>query len=131
MKKIQGILAVVLLLGILSGCGPKDTTLTIDNNGQPETIHIGGSVLVQLPANPSAGFTWEASQLDANLLKQVGQTEYQSASSNPAPGQGGTQILRFQAIAAGSTTLTLVYHQPFDKSTPPAQTYSIPLSIAP
>ena len=131
MKKLHPFLALTLLLGLLAGCGSNDSNLTTANNGQPVTIHVGGKVVIQLPANPSTGFTWEATQLDTNILKQSGQTEFNSASPTPLPGQGGTQTLRFDAIAAGTTNLKLIYHRPFEQNTPPAQTYTIPLTVIP
>ncbi len=131
MKRILGLLIFPLFLGLLAGCGPKDSNLTVANNGQPATIHVGGKVVVTLPANPTTGYTWDVGEVDTNILKQVGQTEYNSSSSTPMPGQGGTQTLRFQAVASGTTTLKLIYHRPFEKNTPPIQTYTVQVTVVP
>lgn len=131
MKKTRVVLVLAFLVSVLAGCASKDSTLTTANNGQPVTIHVGGSVVIDLPANPSTGFTWEPANLDTSILKQIGQAEFNSSSTTPLPGQGGTQTLRFQAIAPGSTNLKLIYHQPFDQTTVPAQTYIVPLTVAP
>ena len=131
MKRILGLLIFPLFLGLLAGCRPKDSNLTVANNGQPATIHVGGKVVVTLPANPTTGYTWDVGEVDTNILKQVGQTEYNSSSSTPMPGQGGTQTLRFQAVASGTTTLKLIYHRPFEKNTPPIQTYTVQVTVVP
>ncbi len=131
MKRILWVLIFSLFLGLLASCGPKDTSLTQANNGQPTTIYVGGKVVVELPANPTTGYTWDVGEVDTNILKQVGQTEYNSSSSTPMPGQGGTQTLRFQAIAPGKTTLKLIYHRPFEPNTPPIQTYTIQVIVVP
>jgi inhibitor of cysteine peptidase len=131
MKKIQGFVVLALLAGLLAGCGSNDTNVTAANNGQPATVHVGGKVVVELDANPSTGFTWDVAALDTKILTQVGQAEFKSASTTPMPGQGGTQTLRFQAIAPGTTTLKLIYHRPFDQTTPPAQTFSVQVTVAP
>ena len=129
MKKILGILTFTLILGLLVGCGPKDSTLTDANNGQPATIKVGGRIVVELEANPTTGFTWEASNLDTTILKQLGETVYKPASSTPLPGSGGTQVLRFEAVAPGTTTLTLIYHRTFETNVPPAKTYTIKVTV--
>jgi inhibitor of cysteine peptidase len=131
MKKILWWLLLTLFLGLLAGCGPKDSNLTEANNGQPATIHVGGKVVVELQANPTTGYTWDVGEVDTNILKQVGQTEYNSSSTTPMPGQGGTQTLRFQAIAPGTTTLKLIYHRPFETNTPPIQTYTVQVTVVP
>ncbi len=131
MKKILWIWILPLFLGLLAGCGPKDSNLTEANNGQPTTLYVGGKVVIELPANPTTGYTWDVGEVDTNILKQVGKTEYNSSSSNPVPGQGGTQTLRFQAIAPGKTTLKLIYHRPFESNTPPIQIYTIPVIVVP
>jgi inhibitor of cysteine peptidase len=129
MKKISLFLMFTLLLGLLAGCSPKESTLTESNNGQPATIKVGGRIVVELESNPSTGFTWEASNLDTSILKQLGETEYKPASSTPMPGQGGAQVLRFEAVAPGTTTLTLIYQRSFETGAPPIKTYTIKVTV--
>ncbi len=129
MKKIFGILTFTLILGLLAGCSPKESNLTAANNGQPATIKVSGKIVVELESNPSTGFTWEASNLDTTILKQSGETEYKPASSTPMPGSGGTQVLRFEAVAPGTTTLTLIYHRPFETNVPPIKTFTIKVTV--
>ncbi len=131
MKKILWLPVLAICLGLLTGCTPRDTNLTDANNGQATTIHVGGRLVIELEANPTTGYTWEVLNLDTSLLVQSGEIEYRSSSLNPMPGQGGTQILRFQAVHPGTTTLQLIYHRPFETNTPPLQTYNLPLTIEP
>jgi inhibitor of cysteine peptidase len=104
--------------------------LTEADNGQPATLYVGGKIVIELPANPTTGYTWEVGEMDTNILKQTGGTEYNSSSSTPL-GQGGTQTLRFQAIAPGRTTLKLIYRRPFEINTPPVRTYTIQVIVVP
>ncbi len=129
MKKLYALLVLTLLLGFLTGCSSKGSTFTEANNGQPTTIQVGGKVVVELEANPSTGYTWEASNLDTTILKQSGETEYKPASSTPMPGQGGTQVLRFEAVGPGTTTLILIYHRPFETSVAPIKTFTIKVTV--
>ena len=129
MKKILQILTLSLILGLLAGCSPKESNLTDANNGQPATIKVGSRIIVELASNPSTGFTWEASDLDTSVLKQLGEPEYKPASSTPLPGSGGTQVLRFEAVAPGTTTLTLICHRTFETNVPPAKTYTIKVTV--
>ena len=129
MRKIHWIPILLLLLGSLAGCSPSESSFTDANNGQPAVIKVGGRIIVELESNPSTGFTWEASALDTSVLKQLGPAEYKPAGSTPMPGSGGTQILRFEAAAPGTTTLTLIYHRPFETNVPPAKTYTIKVTV--
>lgn len=129
MKKLNVLLIATLLLGLLAGCSPKDSNFADANNGQPATIKVGGRIVVELESNPTTGFTWEASNLDTTVLKQLGEPEYKPASTTPMPGSGGTQVLRFEAVAPGTTTLTLIYHRTFEPNVPPAKTYTIKVTV--
>ena len=129
MKKISLFLTFAILLGILSGCSPKNSSFTESNNGQPTTIKVGAKLIIELDSNPSTGYTWEISVIDERILKKSGDPEFKPASSTPMPGQGGTQIFYFEAVAPGTTTLTLIYHRPFETSVPPTKTYTIKVIV--
>ncbi len=129
MRIIPRMLTLLLILGPLAACRPKETTLTEADDGQAETIKVGGSLVIELKANPSTGFTWEVAEVDTSVLRQVGGIEFKSASSAPLPGEGGTQTLQFQGVAPGRTALKLIYHRPFEKEAPPAGTFTIQVSV--
>lgn len=121
-------LLVVVTAMILSACFPKATHLDEKDNGRQVTLPVGESLVISLPGNPTTGFTWEVKDLDATILEQVGETQFDS--SNPGlVGAGGTLTLTYKAIQAGSTTLTLVYHRPWESDVEPLQTYTVQVTV--
>src|SRR5574337_694286 len=111
MKIVIRTLLLSFMFGFLAACQPKELTLTEANDGQTETIKVGANLVIELTANPSTGFTWEVAEADTSVLRQAGEIEFKSSSPAPMPGAGGTQTLRFQAVAPGTTTLKLIYHR--------------------
>lgn len=131
------LLALILLISTLAGCGPAAASLTAESgiqlsaadSGRTVTMKVGDHLVVELDANPSTGYTWEIGEADSSIIKQVGETEYKSASATPMPGQGGTQVLRFQAVGSGSTTLKLIYHRPWETGVAPINTFTVQVTV--
>jgi inhibitor of cysteine peptidase len=130
-KRCALLALAALVIASCAGCAPKMLNLSKTDNGTSVSISKGEHIRIELPANPSTGFTWQPSGLDASMLVQVGQTAYQPSNAIPVPGSGGTQTLEFAAVAAGSTTLTLIYHRPFETGKSPADTFTIQVSVTP
>ncbi len=137
MKIKYAIPLTFLILAALAGCdlrsaAPSTGTgiqLGSSDSGHAITMKTGDQFLVELDANPTTGFTWEVAESDPAILKQIGETEYKSASSTPLAGQGGTQVLRFEAVGSGSTTLKLIYHRPWETGIPPINTFTLQVTV--
>jgi inhibitor of cysteine peptidase len=111
-----------------AGCSPKETTLTGVDNGKAITVNAGGTFLVKLKGNPTTGYNWEAKDLDTQMLEQVGEAAFES--SNPSlVGAGGTLTLTFKALKPGVTTLTLFYHRSWEADVPPAETFTLQVTV--
>ncbi len=90
-----------------------------DANGQ--TIHIikGDLLRVELDQNASTGYEWLVDRIEPEKLTDMG-TDYSGYSSDPdLAGGGGVQLLCFQAVSAGTTTLRLIYRQPWEADATP------------
>ncbi len=124
---------VMLVLAVVaSGCsGKTGNTISLDEQGTGSTVEMAvGDVLeVSLASNPTTGYSWFVGEGDTQLLPQVGETEYNDASQPGVLGGGGTEKLTFEAKAAGSLTLTLIYHRPWEKDVAPLQTYTLNINI--
>ncbi len=124
-------LALVFIFFVMlfsSACTPKMAQLTEAENGQTVEINVGEQFSVTLEANPSTGYSWEAMDLDPAMLEQVGEPEFKG--SNPGLiGSGGSLKLTFTASQAGTTTLTLVYHRPWETDVEPLSTYIVTLVV--
>lgn len=132
-KPHSPILVVLLIALLIAGAGCSGTaslTLTEADNGATIEVAAGTTFTVRLQGNPTTGFTWEAQDLDTRLLRQVGETEFESSNDQPGlVGAGGTLVLRFTALEPGATTLTLVYHRPWETNVEPADRFTVTVII--
>lgn len=140
MKTKNIAITICAMMFFLFGCSPsanessqsvsdKNQPVTKNQNGQIVTIHTNEIVQITLDGNPTTGYAWETNNLDQTLLQQQGEPIYTQPDSKKLVGAGGTYLFTFQAIKEGQTTLTLVYHRPWEKDTPPAETFEITVNI--
>ena len=117
-----------LLLTALSACSPaKEVKLDAGDDGSQVELDAGQTLVVNLEGNPTTGYTWEAAELDEQVLRQVGETEFKPESD--AIGAGGVQTLSFETANSGQTTLNLVYHRPWEADVEPAETFSVQVVV--
>ena len=121
------VLAVVLVLvSLISGCdksGGATVTMRETQTGQTVELKRGDKLIIELEGNPTTGFSWEAASVDADVLKQQGEPEFKAEAAKM--GGGGTYTFTFAAARGGRTELKMVYHQSWDKETPPAKTFEL------
>ncbi|MFD6157835.1 protease inhibitor I42 family protein [Nocardia sp. NPDC060256] len=113
-----------------SAQGPAPVTAGIGDNGQERQVAVGQSLVVTLPANPSTGYLWQITGLDANLLQAQGDPGFKPDPNVPvAPGSGGGTVWTFVGKAAGITKLSMDYLRPWEQGVEPAQTYSLTIKV--
>ena len=133
MRSIILLSGTVVVLGLLTACGAPATpaassqSLTEADAGRSIGLRVGDKLEVTLPGNPTTGFQWEVGSLDTSVLKPIGEPEYKPSSN--ALGSGGQFTFHFEAVTPGQTTLQLIYHRPFEKDTPPAQTFEVTVTV--
>jgi len=101
----------------------EEIGLTEENNGSLAELGKDQVLVISLESNPSTGYSWEVAEMDAGLLRQMGETEFEQLS--PLLGAPEKQILRFKAVDAGQSTLKLVYHRSWEKGVEPAKEFSL------
>jgi inhibitor of cysteine peptidase len=132
-KKIYFIAVLLVVLGLLVGCGSssseeiKEVMVDMEDNGRQINLYSGQTLVVSLEAQPSTGYTWEVVELDELILRQKGDPEFQPASGGI--GASGVQIFRFEAVSAGKTDLRMIYHQPWVEGVEPLETFSIHITV--
>ncbi len=129
-RKYSFLTALLAALVLAAACSPKasSVSLTAENNGSQVDIQAGGQIVVTLEGNPSTGYTWEAKDLDASMFEMVGDPVF--TSSDPSlVGSGGTIALTFKALKAGTSTLVLVYHRPWETGVEPTNTFSVTVTV--
>jgi len=115
---------VVLVVFAVGACQTADDGVSIDEgaDGTTITLAVGDVLNVALPANPSTGFTWEVTAVDGAILSAAGEPVFEAEST--AIGSGGTMTFSFDVLAAGTTTLKMLYHRTFETE-PPADTFTL------
>jgi inhibitor of cysteine peptidase len=119
---ILAALAIALFAGACAA-SPSEAVITEANDGQRVQLSSGQVLSVNLTANPSTGYSWEVSAINAEILQQMGDPEFKSDST--LVGAPGKQLIRFKVVAKGEGKLELVYHRPWEKDTPPERTFSV------
>jgi inhibitor of cysteine peptidase len=97
------------------GSGGGTTELTASDSGSAISVSNGNKIVISLDANPSTGYTWQqAPGLDTSVVRFVSEDYEQAPAASPVVGGGGTDVLTFEAVGAGTTTITLVYQRSGD-----------------
>jgi inhibitor of cysteine peptidase len=125
-SSFAALLTLLVALTLATACSPQqqEVKATVDDNGREMQLKKGQTLVVTLEGNPTTGYSWEVAEpLDEQVLRQVGEAEFKAESD--LAGAGGVQVLRFEAVNAGTINLKLVYHRPWEKDVEPLETYSI------
>ncbi len=123
------VMSFFLMLALFSGCGANGTSLSDADNGKQITVQPGDIVTLTLVSNPTTGYSWQVMEVDATVLVQDGEPEYQqSPGSEGLVGAGGTETFRFKAIGKGETKLNLGYMRPWE-SVPPIETFTVTIAV--
>jgi len=120
MIKSCAIIIFVLMLGTtLAG-----ESMKLNENDSRKTFEIlvGDELEVILPGNPTTGYVWEVSSPDSNVLIP-GKADF--FANDNAIGSGGMEIIKFHAIAAGTSHLKLIFHRPFEQNISPLKTFEV------
>jgi inhibitor of cysteine peptidase len=129
LPKILSPVLLALVLVIATACSPaKPINLTAADKGSQVKVKVGEQIVITLDSNPSTGFTWEAKDLDTTLFEQVGDPTFNS--SNPGlVGSVGTLTVTFKAVKAGTASLLLVYHRPWETGVDPVDTFTVSVTV--
>ena len=124
---LSSLLTVTLLL---SACGaPQPLQVGAEADGTQVELKVGQRVIISLESNPSTGFGWHVPFVDEGVLTQVGEVEFtQGEEAEGLVGAGGIESLTFEAVAKGTTTLTLNYDRSWE-SVAPEQTFTLTIVI--
>ena len=95
------------------------------HEGDSITVDNGDEFVIELEANPSTGYTWDAGK-NANVKLE---SSKQVASPSAPPGASGTQQMTFKAYETGSSTLELAYARQFEPGVPEALTASFDVTV--
>ena len=101
-------------------------TVTEADNGQTVQVAAGGTVVVELPGNPTTGYIWQVTANDESILLPTG---YEFTPDSDAMGAGGMEQFKFNAMAPGTVELALANSRPWETDTPPAETFAVTVEV--
>ena len=133
-KWVYGFIGLLMLV-LVGGCTGQPGTgseIVLDgsNDGETITLDAGQELVIHLEANPSTGYGWQVVDAGDGVLEQVGEAEFTpSARGRRVVGAGGTETLRFKAAQAGTTTLELVYRQPWEGGAQSDETFQVSVTV--
>jgi predicted secreted protein len=98
---------------------------------QSTSVAAAEDVQVVLCSNPTTGFSWEDPQIaDASVARLISATYQAPATASlPIIGAAGGEIVTIHALAAGTTTLSMRYSQPWAGGTKGAWTYTLAITV--
>jgi len=112
---------VALSLGLVA-CTSEQASLEVSCDEFMKSQHFsreananaGDSVVVTLCSNPSTGFQWsETAQIsDETVLRQINH-EFVSPEKD-VPGAAGREVWTFEALRAGTSTISMEYSRPWE-----------------
>jgi inhibitor of cysteine peptidase len=122
-KGTAAFLLTAVVVSAISGCAAQAAlALEAEDNGREITLQKGQILTITLPGNPSTGYSWMMVDPEASILRQVGEPEFKADSE--LVGAPGTLTLRFEAVEAGQTDLTLGYQRPWETGVEPPETFT-------
>jgi predicted secreted protein len=98
---------------------------------QSRTIESGTELTVVLCSNPTTGFAWGDPEIGDTAVLQLVDRAYRAPeeSSLPIAGAAGGEILTIQGLAAGTTTLSIGYGQPWAGGVQDEWTYVLSVTV--
>jgi len=124
------IFLIFITISIFVGCKTPQGIIYLrnENNRQQIKLSQNQEMVISLKANPSTGYAWTISNIDANIIKQLQESEFKPDSEKI--GSPGKQTFRFRVIAPGQTELRLIYHRSWEKGVAPIDTFVVHANVS-
>lgn len=130
MKKPAWLLVSVAVFNLLLFACAGSSPAKIDESADGTTVNLrtGQKLSVALKSNPTTGYDWQVDEVDEGVVRLVAH-EFQPASDPDRLGAPGQTVLQFEAVAAGTTDLRLVYVRPWEEGVEPQDTFQIHVAV--
>ena len=80
---------------------------------QPVNVIVNQEFVLALDSNPTTGYDWHES-FDQSALKLIEKTYQAKQTATPMAGSRGTDYFHFQALKAGTASITLTYYRAWE-----------------
>jgi inhibitor of cysteine peptidase len=103
-----------LLLAACTSHAPSGSVLLQDQAQCPQALHLGQTLILSLPSNPSTGYRWQFRQAIPQLLRRLGPEVYSNPRGDAVVGSEGLSTWRFEVVGSGEEHLSLSYQRPWE-----------------
>lgn len=139
MKRTTARLALstsLIVLVFATGCATKERIVTVTASASGSTVNIGTGdrLRVELPSNPSTGYSWQTQELNSWVLARTKRPQFTpdwvvGADRQRMVGGGGKLTLEYEAIGAGTSAVKIAYSRPWETNTAPAKTFQMTVVV--
>lgn len=135
---LKKIFVSIISVGIFSNTLINNSVLANDTKtfsvrDSKITVQKGSNFIIRLESNSSTGYKWDLSKpLDSKkikLVKSIYQNPEQKDPSMPIVGASGMELWEFSPLKSGTTSITLKYHRPWEKSTLDSEQITFKINI--
>jgi inhibitor of cysteine peptidase len=114
---VTAVVAVIVAMVYIAGLGlGNEVEVTAEDHGGKVTLREGHMLVVTLDSNPTTGYKWQVKEIDASIIEQVGQSEFEEDTAKL--GSPGVEVFRFKAVGTERTHLKLIYSRPWENEKP-------------
>jgi predicted secreted protein len=106
-----------------------ETFFDFADSGKIFEEELGNDVIVELPSNPTTGYTWQFKDFDREAY-QVKESGFTTPSEDSGSGAGGLQWWDIKFLKPGKYTLNLEYARSWEKGAP-EKTFKLTFNILP
>ena len=113
MKRMAYIMAMMLIIALaLTACG--DAQAVYGKDDTDIEAKTGETFTIKLEENPTTGYQWSIAVSDESVVV-LDKDDYEpDDQSGELVGSGGTRVLTFKALKAGTATIGMVYERSWE-----------------
>jgi len=82
---------------------------------------------LRLESTPSTGYSWQVAEGADDVLRLVREPDFREQSG--LLGAAGVEVLRFEAVAPGTSELRLVYVRAWEKDVQPEREFALTVVV--
>jgi predicted secreted protein len=126
---IVGLIAITIIT-LMTACSslPKQVSADASSSGKQIKIAVDGSITVTLDSNATTGYSWELKGISDTAVLEKTDNKYEAPTSG-LMGAGGKEVWTFNALKAGTTTLSMEYSQPWEGGQKGANSFNVTVVV--
>lgn len=102
--------------------------LNKDNHRQKIRLKLHQEFMIELDANPTAGYKWTLNDTTTGIIRLV-RSQFKETSDRIMIGASGKQQFNLKANAVGQMKLKLIYHRSWEKDVAPIDSFLVSIDV--